>query len=154
MDRGDARAAFDALARDASHLAPLLAEALDRPGHDKPRMTAEAETRLARIEGGFRLLDSIAQIAPLLGLFGTVLGMIDAFRALQEAGQSVDPSALAGGIWVALLTTAAGLAIAMPTTLALTWLEGRAEGERLLAARGLEAFSGKGVDIKGQVDAA
>ena len=60
------------------------------------------------LEGGFRLLDTIGQTAPLLGLFGTVLGMIDAFQALQEAGQAVDPSLLAGGIWVALLTTAAG----------------------------------------------
>ena len=143
VDGGDPDAAADRLLRDRSHLAPLFAEALSRPATDRARMIAEAETRLARIESGFRLIDSIAQVAPLLGLFGTVLGMIDAFRALQEAGQSVDPSALAGGIWVALLTTAAGLAIAMPTTLALTWLEGRAEGERLLAARALEAFCGR-----------
>ena len=66
-----------------------------------------------------------------MGLFGTVLGMIDAFRALQAAGDAVDPSVLAGGIWVALLTTAAGLGVAMPTSLALTFLRkprGRGNG--------------------------
>lgn len=53
--------------------------------------------RFARLESGFRLLDSVAQLAPLLGLFGTVLGMISAFQALQAAGAQVDPSVLAGG---------------------------------------------------------
>jgi biopolymer transport protein ExbB len=140
FDAGDAQRAAARLRTSRSHLAPVLAAALDGRPEEKPRIAARAEARLARIEGGFRLLDSIAQIAPLLGLFGTVLGMIDAFRALQEAGQSVDPSALAGGIWVALLTTAGGLAIAMPTSLALTWLESRAAADRLQADIALETF--------------
>lgn len=72
-----------------------------------------------------RPLETISQIAPLLGLFGTVLGMIEAFRQLQAAGSQVDPGALAGGIWVALLTTAVGLAVAMPVSMAVTWFEGR-----------------------------
>lgn len=90
-----------------------------------------AQQRLHDLQRGFRALDAIAQIAPLLGLFGTVLGMIEAFRQLQVAGNAVDPSLLAGGIWVALLTTAAGLAVAMPTQLVLTWLETRVENERV-----------------------
>lgn len=90
-----------------------------------------ALARLHRLQKGFRSLDAIAQIAPLLGLFGTVLGMIEAFQNLQSAGSSVDPSILAGGIWVALLTTAVGLAVAMPVSLALTWLETRLENERV-----------------------
>jgi biopolymer transport protein ExbB len=101
------------------------------------RLEAEAETRFLRLEHGFRFLDTVAQIAPLLGLFGTVLGMIDAFRALQDAGSQVDPSILAGGIWVALLTTAVGLAVAMPTSALLSWLETRMEGERVIAARAI-----------------
>lgn len=87
--------------------------------------------RLHHLQRGFRALDAIAQIAPLLGLFGTVLGMIQAFQSLQDAGNAVDPSILAGGIWVALLTTAVGLAIAMPVSLILTWFESRAENERV-----------------------
>ncbi|MEM7214517.1 MAG: MotA/TolQ/ExbB proton channel family protein [Pseudomonadota bacterium] len=86
---------------------------------------------LHELQRGFRALEAIAQIAPLLGLFGTVLGMIDAFQKLQSAGNSVDPSILAGGIWVALLTTAAGLAVAMPISLVLTWFETRVEDERV-----------------------
>ncbi|MEM9330611.1 MAG: MotA/TolQ/ExbB proton channel family protein [Pseudomonadota bacterium] len=86
---------------------------------------------LHELQRGLRTLEAIAQIAPLLGLFGTVLGMIDAFQKLQSAGNSVDPSILAGGIWVALLTTAAGLAVAMPVSLVLTWFETRVEDERV-----------------------
>ncbi|UUP15977.1 MotA/TolQ/ExbB proton channel family protein [Nitratireductor thuwali] len=88
-------------------------------------------TRLHDLQRGFRALDAIAQIAPLLGLFGTVIGMIDAFRQLQTAGSAVDPSLLAGGIWVALLTTATGLAVAMPVQLILTWFETQLENERV-----------------------
>ena len=59
-------------------------------------------------------LEVIASISPLLGLFGTVLGMIKAFLNLEKAGSQIDPALLAGGIWEALLTTAFGLAIAIP----------------------------------------
>jgi biopolymer transport protein ExbB len=55
-----------------------------------------------------RGLDAIATLAPLLGLLGTVLGMINAFQALEAAGGRADPAQLAGGIWEALLTTAFG----------------------------------------------
>lgn len=90
-----------------------------------------ATIHLHELQRGFRAMDAIAQIAPLLGLFGTVLGMIEAFQNLQSAGNSVDPSLLAGGIWVALLTTAVGLAVAMPVSLILTWFETRLENERV-----------------------
>ncbi len=59
-------------------------------------------------------LQVIATIAPLLGLLGTVFGMIEAFQQMEAAGKSVDPSILSGGIWEALLTTAAGLSVAIP----------------------------------------
>lgn len=127
------------LARSTSYLAPVVAQALAaKPAPDlRARLEAEAETRFNRLESGFRLLDSVAQLAPLLGLFGTVLGMIEAFQALQEAGSAVDPSLLAGGIWVALLTTAVGLAVAMPTSLVLSWFEARMQSERVFAEKAL-----------------
>lgn len=134
-DKGDAADARVQLAKSRSYLAPLLDAAMngtDRSGIDA-RLDAEAGLALARLERGFRLLDTIAQIAPLLGLFGTVLGMIEAFQSLQAAGSSVDPSLLAGGIWVALLTTAVGLAVAMPTSMVLAWLESRTARERVFA---------------------
>lgn len=102
---------------------------------DKDKIEDAVETlatdRLHNLQSGMKALDTIAQLAPLLGLFGTVLGMIDAFKALQGAGSNVDPSILAGGIWVALLTTAVGLAVAMPITLILSYFETRLENERV-----------------------
>ncbi|WP_417244035.1 MotA/TolQ/ExbB proton channel family protein [Celeribacter sp.] len=133
-DSGDARAATAHLAKSRSYLREVLDQAMNGQT-DRARLEAEAETRFARLESGFRLLDSVAQMAPLLGLFGTVLGMITAFQSLQEAGAQVDPSILAGGIWVALLTTAAGLAVAMPTALILSWFEARMDRERVFAER-------------------
>ena len=59
-------------------------------------------------------LEIIAQVSPLIGLLGTVIGMIDSFNELELGGSLVDPSILAGGIWTALLTTAMGLIVAIP----------------------------------------
>ncbi|MCC5777671.1 MotA/TolQ/ExbB proton channel family protein [Nitratireductor sp. B36] len=108
-----------------------LAAAKADKGAIEDEISRLALGRLHDLQRGFRALDAIAQVAPLLGLFGTVLGMIEAFQKLQEAGNSVDPSLLAGGIWVALLTTACGLAVAMPVSLLLTWFETRIENERV-----------------------
>jgi biopolymer transport protein ExbB len=85
---------------------------------------------LTNLQSGLRVIEATVQIAPLLGLFGTVLGMIASFQSLEGAGAQADPAVLAGGIWVALLTTAVGLAIAIPAALALTWFQGRIERER------------------------
>ncbi|MFD1159471.1 MotA/TolQ/ExbB proton channel family protein [Roseovarius aestuarii] len=136
-DKGDRSAANHALSASKSYLVPVVEMAFGAGPEDAKRLEAEAETRFARLEGGFRLLDSVAQLAPLLGLFGTVLGMIEAFQSLQDAGSQVDPSLLAGGIWVALLTTAVGLAVAMPTTMVLTWFESRMDAERVTAERAI-----------------
>ena len=70
-------------------------------------------------------LEVIASISPLLGLFGTVLGMIKAFLNLEKAGSQVDPALLAGGIWEALLTTAFGLAVAIPALTAYHLFENK-----------------------------
>ncbi|MDZ7811312.1 MAG: MotA/TolQ/ExbB proton channel family protein [Arhodomonas sp.] len=82
---------------------------------------------LEGLRGGLRPLEVIGSLAPLLGLFGTVLGMIEAFRQLELAGNRVDPSVLSGGIWEALLATAVGLAVAIPVVALLNWLERRVE---------------------------
>lgn len=139
-DAGDRTTARDRLGASTSYLAPVVAMGFAGPGGIRDRLLAEADTRFARLERGFRFLDTVAQLAPLLGLFGTVLGMIDAFRALQDAGAQVDPSLLAGGIWVALLTTAVGLVVAMPTSAVLSWLEARMDAERVLAERAINTI--------------
>ncbi len=141
-DAGQGAQSRAALAPSTSYLKPLISLALEA-GPDpelRARLEAEAEALFSRLESGFRLLDSVAQLAPLLGLFGTVLGMIEAFQSLQAAGSSVDPSLLAGGIWVALLTTAVGLAVAMPTSLILSWFEARMQSERVLADKAICAI--------------
>ena len=86
-----------------------------------------ARQTLYRAREGLRALELISTIAPLLGLLGTVLGMIAAFQVLQESGNRADPSALAGGIWEALLTTAAGMSVAIPAGIALSWFESLAD---------------------------
>jgi biopolymer transport protein ExbB len=70
-------------------------------------------------------LAAIAQVAPLLGLLGTVLGMLRAFHAFMQGGNYATPAALATGVWEALLATAFGLAVAIPTHLAHHFLRGR-----------------------------
>ena len=89
-----------------------------------------AMTELTQMSRRMRILEVIVQGAPMLGLLGTVIGMIDAFSTLAAADGTVDPTLLAGGIWTALTTTAAGLAIALVTYFAATWLEGRIDHER------------------------
>ena len=88
-----------------------------------------AQANLDGLERGLALLRLIAETAPLLGLLGTVLGMIDAFQQMQAAGERVEPGLLAGGIWEALLTTAAGLGVAIPAAALHTWLQRAVEVE-------------------------
>ena len=80
--------------------------------------------QLARMESGLRTLAWLGNTAPLLGLFGTITGMIKAFQVIEAAGGKVDAQVLAGGIWEAMLTTGAGLAVAIPVLLLLHFLEG------------------------------
>ncbi len=86
-----------------------------------------ASISIETLRGWTRPLEVIASLAPLLGLFGTVLGMIQAFAQLEAAGSQVDPAILSGGIWEALLTTAVGLAVAIPVVAAVNWFERRIE---------------------------
>lgn len=72
-------------------------------------------------------LATIGNIAPLLGLLGTVLGLIKAFMVIQQLGGKVNAAVLAGGIWEAMLTTAFGLAVALPTMVAHSYLVSRIE---------------------------
>jgi biopolymer transport protein ExbB len=89
------------------------------------------EAELGALESNLRGLEVIASLSPLLGLLGTVLGMIRAFMRLEEAGARVDPGLLSGGIWEALLTTAVGIAVAIPALAALAWLESQVDTVRL-----------------------
>lgn len=128
---GRAREALEILRAARNPVARVLETALtgaaaagDREELVKDEITRVAGLQLDNLRSGLRPLALVANISPLIGLLGTVLGMISAFQALQSAGNRVDPSILSGGIWVALLTTAAGLIIAIPAAAAHNWMEG------------------------------
>jgi len=127
---GNAAAAMTMARRSPNPASRVLARAIQLRGRqDVPEPVLREEIlqfggdMLETLRSHLRPLEVIAALAPLLGLFGTVLGMIEAFRDLEQAGSQVNPALLSGGIWQALLTTAVGLAVAMPTIVALNWLE-------------------------------
>ncbi|WP_420548040.1 MotA/TolQ/ExbB proton channel family protein [Curvivirga sp.] len=93
----------------------------------REEVTRFAAEKVNSLSSHLRVFELIGAMAPLLGLFGTVLGMIEAFQQLEQAGNQVDPSILSGGIWLALLTTAVGLAVAMPTVTIHNFLDRRIE---------------------------
>ncbi|MEW6487126.1 MAG: MotA/TolQ/ExbB proton channel family protein [Thermodesulfobacteriota bacterium] len=130
---GDLAGAASLAGRERHPLAVSLAHVLGRA--DRGCCTGRAELEKAvshtasrevrRLERFLPTLALIAQVAPLLGLLGTVTGMIEAFRAIEALGGKVNASVLAGGIWEALLTTALGLAVAIPTTVVHNAFQGR-----------------------------
>ena len=93
----------------------------------KEELNRIATLKLEQLRSYLRPLEVIATLSPLLGLLGTVIGMIMAFQQMAAAGNQVDPSVLSGGIWQALLTTAVGLTVAIPVVAAHTWLERKIE---------------------------
>ncbi len=88
-------------------------EALKRTGSEE----------VERMERHMRGLSAVAHVEPLLGLLGTVTGIISAFAVIANMGGQVDVSSLAGGIWEALITTVAGLSVAIPAQLAYMYLD-------------------------------
>lgn len=134
---GDFTSAQNQVALHKGPLARLIEAGLlaSWRGH---RRETEIEEELGRVGGNqlvamqsyFRWLEVIGNVAPLLGLLGTVMGMITAFQQLEVAGSKVDPSILAGGIWEALLTTEVGLMVAIPVVTILNLLENRLDQYR------------------------
>jgi len=116
--------------RDGSPLGRILAAALINRQHS-PAVMKEAigdtgRHVVAKLERFLNTLGTIAAITPLLGLLGTVFGMIDIFSVIQRAGNG-NVGLLAGGISVALLTTAAGLCVAIPALMFHRYFDGRVE---------------------------
>ncbi len=99
----------------------ILVAGLERREEGADRVIKAIENvgmiELAGLEKGMVWLATVATVAPLLGFLGTVMGMIEAFQAIELAGE-VEATLVAGGIKVALITTAAGLAIAIPVNIA------------------------------------
>jgi biopolymer transport protein ExbB len=122
-------------------------DSLDEPPKIfEERLFARAKEIVMVNERLLPVLSSVASAAPLLGLFGTVLGMIEVFQRLAALGGRADVALLSGGIWVALLTTAFGLLVALPSLLAHNYfsriVSGRSDFLELLIAR-LNVLTGK-----------
>jgi biopolymer transport protein ExbB len=124
---------FDEVARSCrahpNPLARIILAGLEKVGRGDAQISesilsaGERETR--RLERNMAGLATIVSGAPLLGFLGTVLGMIEAFRQIESLGGNVNASVLAGGIWEAMLTTAAGLTVAVPTLFAHNYIASR-----------------------------
>lgn len=114
---------------------PLLQDELQRRGNEE----------VSRMNSLIRLLELIAMVSPLLGLLGTVLGMIQSFQELELAQGAANASVLAGGIWQALLTTAAGLLVAIPAAVAAGLFAARIDA----AAQAIESAAGRLLLIDG-----
>ena len=102
------------------------------PAAAQAEVQRAGNAELRRLESWLRGLSAIGHLSPLLGLLGTVLGMIGAFMSLESAGPRVDAALLSGGIWEALLTTAFGLTIAIPSMAAFYVFEGEIDCMRAL----------------------
>lgn len=93
----------------------------------KDAIETAGKSEIFTLEKNLGTLATMASIAPMLGFFGTVTGMIRAFMEIQSRGGNVDSSVLAGGIWEALLTTAAGLAVGILSLIFYNWVQGKVE---------------------------
>ncbi|PIP73088.1 MAG: biopolymer transporter ExbB [Nitrospinae bacterium CG22_combo_CG10-13_8_21_14_all_47_10] len=128
---GHADQVLDRCKKKPNPLGRIIEAGLDEK--DIPRWKLEEKLTLAgqeeinSLEKNIRGLEVIATISPLMGLLGTVIGMVQAFNKVAEFEGQVDPSLLAGGIWEALLTTAAGLSVAIPTVIMLHYFDRKKE---------------------------
>jgi len=129
--RGEFDRALDLARESESPMGRVLAHAIEVIDQDRETLETvivhSTEEEVRELSRYLQALATIGNIAPLLGLLGTVLGMIKAFMVIQEMGGKVNAAVLAGGIWEAMLTTALGLAVALPTMVAHSYLISRVD---------------------------
>ena len=120
---------------NGSSLAVIIGAGLRETGKTraeiKEAVNDVGRREVSHLERFVDFLGTIAAVEPLMGLLGTVTGLIGAFQRVEAQalkGSGVNPGDLAGGIWEALITTAAGLVVAIPTYLAYRYLQGRVDG--------------------------
>jgi len=126
--------AIDLCEKTAGPVAAVVKEGLLK--HDRPRTEIReaiedaAVFQVPMLERNIPVLATVAHISPLLGLLGTVTGMVKAFQVIQDKSSAVspvNPGDLAGGIWEALLTTVFGLCVAIPVLVAYNYLTSRVD---------------------------
>ncbi len=134
LRRNRIKEAIDMCNRTRGPVANILKAGILKHDRSKPEIRQAIEDagvhEVPELEKNISVLATIAHITPLLGLLGTVLGMVRAFQAIEERAvlsYPVNPGDLAGGIWEALITTVAGLSVAIPTFVAYNFLVSRVE---------------------------
>ena len=150
IERGEAVEALAIAEATPGPVAAVLVEGLRHRGIDVVMMEEAVSLaggrELKRLNKNLHILELIGRLAPLMGLLGTVLGMVEAFRQVAASKGAVDPSVLAGGIWEALITTVAGLCVAIPAMILHHFFEDRVnEFAYLMKHYGTEAVKHLGV---------
>jgi biopolymer transport protein ExbB len=141
---GEDRRAYELALANQTPMGRILAQGMT--AKDQDRETLETvlvhakEEEVRDLSRYVQALATIGNIAPLLGLMGTVLGMIKAFMVIEQMGGKVNASVLAGGIWEAMLTTAVGLAVALPAMVAHSYLIHRIDRYEAQLQDGTVAF--------------
>jgi len=132
MKRHQVKEALEVCEKTLSPISHILKAGILKYDRPKPQIVEAIEDaslyEIPRIEKNLNALATIAHVSPLLGLLGTVTGMVTCFQTIQAKAVSfhpVSPGDLAGGIWEALLTTVAGLVVAIPTFVAYNYLVSR-----------------------------
>ncbi|MDA8404929.1 MAG: MotA/TolQ/ExbB proton channel family protein [Desulfobacteraceae bacterium] len=128
---GDIGAAEEKAVNSNSSMGRVLAQAIRFKDRDRETLETvimhATEAEIRNMSSYLQALATIGNLAPLLGLLGTVTGMIKAFMVIQQMGGKVNAAVLAGGIWEAMLTTAFGLIVALPIVLAHSYLLARVD---------------------------
>lgn len=131
LKMGEDHQAYELAGSSNSPMGRILAHAMEVKNQDRETLETviiNATDREVRgLSRYLQALATIANIAPLLGLLGTVIGMMKAFMVIQEMGGKVNAAVLAGGIWEAMLTTAIGLSVALPAMVAHSYLVARVD---------------------------
>ncbi|ANT65514.1 MULTISPECIES: MotA/TolQ/ExbB proton channel family protein [Prosthecochloris] len=130
IENGQLEEALQRARQSPGPVAAVLRTGLLHAGKKRDELEEEVvltgNLEIKRLNRNLHLIELISRTAPLVGLLGTVLGMVDAFRNVAGSGGQADPAILAGGIWEALLTTAAGLSVALPAMILHHFLEEKA----------------------------
>ncbi len=132
MKRHETKEALQICDKTGSPISPILKAGILKYDRPRPQIKEAIEDaslyEIPKLEKNLTALATIAHVSPLLGLLGTVTGMVRCFQTIQAKSTSfhpVSPGDLAGGIWEALLTTVAGLVVAIPTFVAYNYLVSR-----------------------------
>jgi len=144
LRKGSVEEARELAGGSRSPMGNVLGQAIEARDLDREMLesvlVSATDEEVRKLSAYSQLMATLGNIAPLLGLLGTVVGMIKAFMVIQEMGDKVNAAVLAGGIWEAMLTTALGLSVAVPTMLAHSYLLARIDKYEVRLKKGAVTF--------------